>query len=87
LDEQAEEQQSNAKLLESLEAYQAVLLLYGDILNDALFRKTATRYIERARFIGKPAKAVKVQEKLIERFPEEPQIRNQLAVTFLLMNR
>jgi hypothetical protein len=39
------------------------------------------------RFIGKLKAAAEIQRKLIERFDDEPNYRNQLAVTYLLGNQ
>lgn len=41
----------------------------------------------RFKFLGEHLSAVPVHEKLIERFDDEPSYRNQLAVTYLLVNR
>lgn len=41
----------------------------------------------RFKFLGEHLSAVPVHEKLIERFDDDPNYRNQLAVTYLLVNR
>lgn len=60
---------------------------FGDQLNDSIFKEVAERCVERMRFIGKFKAAVEISKKLIERFDENPEYRNQLAVTYLLGNQ
>lgn len=87
MDEQAEKERSNAKLVEAIQAYKDLIEINGDILNDTIFIEIAERCIERMRFIGKMKQAVDVHYKLIHRFVDEPSYLNQLAVTYLLANR
>uniref|UniRef100_A0A182SUS8 Aspartyl/asparaginy/proline hydroxylase domain-containing protein n=1 Tax=Anopheles maculatus TaxID=74869 RepID=A0A182SUS8_9DIPT len=56
-------------------------------LDDATFKMVAERCIDRMRFQGQHAKAIEVHKVLIRRFDNEPQYRNQLAVSYLYMNR
>lgn len=67
-------------------AYQLFLQLGNDI-NDSLFVSAAERCIERMRFKGQQLQAVTVHNLLIQRFPDDPNYRNQLAVSYLLANR
>lgn len=86
LDRLSEMQQSNAILEEAIMAYQ-VFLQIGNKINDALFKAAAMRCIDRMRFKGQQLKAVTVHNMLINRFKDEPEYRNELAVTYLLANR
>lgn len=60
---------------------------YTTYLNDTILKEISLRCIERMRFIGKLKAAVDIHKKLIERFPDEVNYRNQLAVTYLLGNQ
>lgn len=67
--------------------YKELIIHQGSNLNDTIFKEIAARCIERMRFIGKLKAAVDIHKKLIERFDDEPDYRNQLAVTYLLGNQ
>ncbi|XP_017476483.1 PREDICTED: uncharacterized protein LOC108366554 isoform X2 [Rhagoletis zephyria] len=87
LDKLAELQRSNHLLSEALQAYKRYLALGSAITNNAQFRAAAERCIERMRFMGHHMQAVPIHQQLIERFADEPDVRNQLAITYLLQNR
>jgi len=53
----------------------------------SLYRQAAERCIDRMRFRGFLGKAVRVQQRLLQRFPEDLALRNQLGVSFLMMNQ
>lgn len=87
LDSQAEQERSNERLTEALAVYKELLLDYGDQLNDTIFNEVAERCVEGNRFVGKLKAAVEINKKLIERYDDNPEYRNQLAVTYLLGNQ
>ena len=87
LDTKAEKERSNPILLQALEGYQSLLLDHKKNLNDTIFKEIAERCVERMRFAGKLKAAVAIHNILIERFDDEPNYRNQLAVTYLLGNQ
>lgn len=87
LDAQAEREKSNSKLVDALAIYKLLIVTHGDKLNETIFKEVAGRCIERMRFLGKLKAAVDVHKKLIERFDDVPDFRNQLAVTYLLGNQ
>lgn len=87
LDMQSEKVKSNERLIEALVAYKELLTNHGEQLNDTIFKEVAERCIERMRFIGRLKAAVDIHKKLIERFDDVPDYRNQLAVTYLLGNQ
>lgn len=87
LDLQAEKERSNERLIEALTMYKELIIHQSSSLNDTIFKEIASRCIERMRFIGKLKAAVEIHRKLIERFDDEPDYRNQLAVTYLLGNQ
>jgi len=65
---------------------------YMDVLKtsnvpDTLYRMTGERCIDRLRFVGRYGTAITVHKLLINRFPKEPKYRNQLAVTYLTINK
>uniref|UniRef100_A0A182R0Y8 Aspartyl/asparaginy/proline hydroxylase domain-containing protein n=1 Tax=Anopheles farauti TaxID=69004 RepID=A0A182R0Y8_9DIPT len=86
LDALAEQRRSNAILTEAIQAYRSVIEQELAV-DDATLRTIAERCIDRMRFQGQHAKAVEVHKVLIRRFDNEPAYRNQLAVTYLYMNR
>lgn len=73
--------------MEALLMYKELIVHQGDKLHDETFKEISTRCIERMRFAGKFKAAVEIHKKLIERFDDEPDFRNQLAVTYLLGNQ
>ncbi|XP_035910498.1 uncharacterized protein LOC118511474 isoform X2 [Anopheles stephensi] len=86
LDALAEQRRSNAILTEAITAYRKVIEQELAV-DDATFKAVAERCIDRMRFQGQHAKAIDVHKALIRRFDNEPQYRNQLAVSYLYMNR
>ncbi|XP_020717661.1 aspartyl/asparaginyl beta-hydroxylase isoform X2 [Ceratitis capitata] len=86
LDKLADKQRSNSLLSQALQAYKRYLALGDAIADLAQFRAAAERCIERMRFMGHFMQAVAVHQQLIDRFPNEPGVRNELAITYLLQN-
>ncbi|CAH0562591.1 unnamed protein product [Brassicogethes aeneus] len=85
LDALADQKRSNELLQKALD-------LYLEVLNDkkttnTLFKVVAERAIKRLRFIGQYRKAISVQNALIEKFPDISEYSNELAVTYLTVNR
>jgi aspartate beta-hydroxylase len=87
LDERAEKERSNAILTEALVAYKDLLTNHNKNLNDSIFKEVGERCVDRMRFIGKLKAAVEIHNMMIERFDDEVDYRNQLAVTYLLGNQ
>lgn len=52
-----------------------------------VFRQAASRLIERARFRGALHKVLVAQRALIDRDPDDPELQNDFALTFLMMGR
>ncbi|XP_049295812.1 uncharacterized protein LOC125770365 [Anopheles funestus] len=86
LDALAEQRRSNTVLIEAITAYRKVIEQELAV-DDATLKTIAERCIDRMRFQGQHAKAIEVHKVLIRRFDNEPQYRNQLAVSYLYMNR
>ncbi|XP_055319573.1 aspartyl/asparaginyl beta-hydroxylase isoform X5 [Sitodiplosis mosellana] len=86
LDDLADLKRSNGLLKRAIDEY-GKYIDFGVKLNDTEFKSAAERCIDRMRFIGEHIRAVPIHEKLIERFDDDPYYRNQLAVTYLLVNR
>ncbi|XP_057370981.1 aspartyl/asparaginyl beta-hydroxylase-like isoform X1 [Daphnia carinata] len=86
LDSLAEVERSNARLEQSIFAYRAVLDLEHQV-DDQLYHKSALRCIDRMRFRGFHGKAIRIQQRLVARFPNDIEYQNQLAVGFLLTNQ
>ncbi|XP_050076125.1 claspin-like [Anopheles maculipalpis] len=86
LDALAEQKRSNAILTEAIAAYRKVIEQELAV-DDATLKMVSERCIDRMRFQGQHAKAIEVHKVLVRRFDNEPQYRNQLAVSYLYMNR
>uniref|UniRef100_A0A182WL94 Aspartyl/asparaginy/proline hydroxylase domain-containing protein n=1 Tax=Anopheles minimus TaxID=112268 RepID=A0A182WL94_9DIPT len=86
LDALAEQRRSNTILTDAITAYRKVIE-HELAVDDATLKTIAERCIDRMRFQGQHAKAIEVHQVLIRRFDDEPHYRNQLAVSYLYMNR
>lgn len=86
LDALADLEKSNRRVIEAIATYKNLMDDYKDKLTDQMFKEVGERCVERLRFLGQLSQAVKIHEALIERFSEDSYYRNQLAVTYLLMN-
>ncbi|XP_058178714.1 probable serine/threonine-protein kinase kinX [Anopheles ziemanni] len=86
LDALAEQRRSNSILTDAIAAYRKVIV-QDLVVDDGTLKAVADRCIDRLRFQGQHAKAIEIHEILIRRFDDEPHYRNQLAVTYLYMNR
>ncbi|XP_049541652.1 midasin-like isoform X3 [Anopheles darlingi] len=87
LDALAEQRRSNALLIEAIAVYRKLIVVLELSVDDATLRSIGERCIDRMRFQGQHANAIEVHQTLIRRFNDEPHFRNQLAVTYLYMNR
>jgi len=90
LDRLAELQSSNSKLEQAIMTYRQVIDLADedpDLVPLPLIRLAAEKCINRMRFRGFLGKAIRVQQRLLQRFPDDLDLRNQLGVTYLLMNQ
>ncbi|XP_047493946.1 cell surface glycoprotein 1-like isoform X2 [Penaeus chinensis] len=90
LDRLAEVERSNSRLEQAIATYRSVIDMadeHPDKVPLPLLRLAAEKCIERMRFRGFMGKAVRVQQRLLQRFPEDINLRNQIGVTFLLMNQ
>jgi len=76
--------QSNALLEQTIYAYRDVLDL--ETTPQALFTIAAERAVDRAQFRGLMGKAVRIQQRLLQKFPNDVKVRNKLAVIYLLQN-
>nr|CAD7586508.1 unnamed protein product [Timema genevievae] len=86
LDKLGDIHHSNALLDQTIQAYLNVLQM-KDLLSDTLFKEIAYRCINRIIFRGHHIKAVPIHRSLIKLFPEDPHHSNQLAVTYLNINK
>lgn len=90
LDRLAEVERSNSKLEQAIVIYRGVIDLADedpDLVPLPLLRLAAEKCIDRMRFRGFLGKAVRVQQRLLQRFPDDLSLRNQMGVTFLMMNQ
>ncbi|XP_030383645.1 aspartyl/asparaginyl beta-hydroxylase isoform X6 [Scaptodrosophila lebanonensis] len=86
LEQLAEIRQSNEILEQAIDSYKRYLAFAELISDDGEFRAAGERCIEHLRFMGYQQQAVAIHELLIDRFWEEPQQRNQLTLTYLMIN-
>ncbi|XP_071525233.1 aspartyl/asparaginyl beta-hydroxylase-like isoform X2 [Panulirus ornatus] len=90
LDQLAEVERSNSKLEQAIVIYRGLLDLADEDPNLVplpLLRMSAERCIDRMIFRGFLGKAVRVQQRLLQWFPDDVLLRNKMGVTFLLMNQ
>ncbi|XP_013780790.1 aspartyl/asparaginyl beta-hydroxylase-like [Limulus polyphemus] len=85
LDRMAEQQRSNSLLEQAVAAYQDVLSMPK--VPDKLYLLAANRAVDRMRFRGLLGKALNLQKHLADKYPENVNIHNQLAVTYLLVGK
>ncbi|XP_037922574.1 aspartyl/asparaginyl beta-hydroxylase isoform X3 [Hermetia illucens] len=86
LDRLSTKYKNNQMLQDAIEAYRVVLKL-EDKADDKIYREAGERCVQLLRFGGMLAQAVPIHRNLIRRFPNDPEVRNQLAVTYLMQNR
>ncbi|XP_060658455.1 LOW QUALITY PROTEIN: aspartyl/asparaginyl beta-hydroxylase [Drosophila nasuta] len=86
LEQLAEKQHSNLLLHEAIESYKRYLAFDGLIANEREFRSAGERCIEHLRFLGYLQQTVAIHELLIERYPAESVLRNELSLSYLMAN-
>ncbi|XP_037940827.1 midasin isoform X2 [Teleopsis dalmanni] len=87
LDQLSEKQRSNYLLKEALNAYKRYLAFDKILKNHTEYREAGNRCIERLRFLGLHMQTIAIHQYMIDRFPDEPEHKNQLVVSWLMMNR
>lgn len=87
LEELADKEKSNKQLRIAIDTYKQILEEHEPELSNKLLKEIAEQCIKRMRFIGLNLQAVDVHQKLINRFDDDPYYRNQLAISYLLINR
>ncbi|KAK9890047.1 hypothetical protein WA026_008856 [Henosepilachna vigintioctopunctata] len=85
LDTLADKEKSNELLEEAISNYFKVSEMKN--VPDPLYKASLERCIDRTRFRGKYGKAIRVHLKLINRFPDQPEYRNQLTITYLTIGK
>ncbi|KAM7346098.1 uncharacterized protein ACRADG_012093 isoform 2-T2 [Cochliomyia hominivorax] len=87
LDFYAEQRKSNRLLMEAIEMYKTYLKF--NVIESQLqeYRSAAERCVERLRFLGQYQQSIPIHHQLIEKFPQDPSVRNQLVITYLMLNR
>ncbi|KAH8261008.1 hypothetical protein KR044_002121 [Drosophila immigrans] len=86
LEQLADHHQSNQLLHEAIESYKRYLAFDELIANESEFRAAGERCIEHLRFLGYLQQTVAIHELLIERYPAESALRNQLSLSYLMAN-
>ncbi|XP_034103435.1 aspartyl/asparaginyl beta-hydroxylase isoform X11 [Drosophila albomicans] len=86
LEQLAEKQHSNRLLHEAIESYKRYLAFDDLIANEREFRSAGERCIEHLRFLGYLQQTVAIHELLIERYPAESVLRNELSLSYLMAN-
>jgi aspartate beta-hydroxylase len=87
LDAISEIEKNNRLLIEAISLYTSLIENHNDQLSQEVFQTIGERCIDRLRFLGQYESAVKIHEYLIRRIDDGPQYRNELAITYLLMDR
>ncbi|KAK8747948.1 hypothetical protein OTU49_016238, partial [Cherax quadricarinatus] len=90
LDRLAEMERSNSRLEQAIVTYRGVLDLADEdptLVPLPLLRMAAETCVDRLIFRGFFGKAVRIQQRLLQRFPDDLKLRNKMGVTFLLMNQ
>uniref|UniRef100_A0A1A9V4T1 Aspartyl/asparaginy/proline hydroxylase domain-containing protein n=1 Tax=Glossina austeni TaxID=7395 RepID=A0A1A9V4T1_GLOAU len=87
LDAYAEQQKSNQLLRAAIDVYKYYLQIDKKIANVKEYKVAAKRCLERMKFLGQHQDALPLHQELIKRFPQDLELRQQLAVTYLLINR
>ncbi|XP_017049903.1 aspartyl/asparaginyl beta-hydroxylase isoform X9 [Drosophila ficusphila] len=82
----AKKERSNKRLLDAIEAHKRYLAFGELVASDQEFKSAGESCIENLRFLGLHNQATTIHELLIERFPKEPRLRNQLSLTYLMVN-
>ncbi|XP_030026848.2 aspartyl/asparaginyl beta-hydroxylase isoform X2 [Manduca sexta] len=86
LDAAAEARRDNRLLSQSIAAY-LELLKMNERLSDKKLLEITNRTLDRIRFRGNYLNAEPVYRLLIRRFPDDPEHRNNLSISFLMANR
>ena len=85
LDKMADQKQSNEVLLQSIDAYSRVVDLPDCPLE--LKRRVMRRQADRLSFLGRIGQAANVLKKLLNLFPRDLKLMNELGVQYLLSGR
>ncbi|KAK3867181.1 hypothetical protein Pcinc_027331 [Petrolisthes cinctipes] len=90
LDSLAEEEQSNTKLDRAILTYRGVVDLADEhptLVPLKLLLLAAERCIDRMQFRGMTSKALRVQQRLLQRFPEDVNLRNKMGLSYVMMSQ
>uniref|UniRef100_A0A336M2W2 CSON011023 protein n=1 Tax=Culicoides sonorensis TaxID=179676 RepID=A0A336M2W2_CULSO len=80
--------QDNGLLREAIQIYEKLLLDKKIMIkDDAEYEKVGVVCVDRMTFLGNFYKAIELQKVLVDRFPQNPEHRNQLAIIYLMINR
>ncbi|XP_029839762.4 aspartyl/asparaginyl beta-hydroxylase, partial [Ixodes scapularis] len=85
LEKLAELKKSNAMLEQAIQAYAEVMKLPQ--VPDELYLKAGNRSVDRMRFRGMLTRALKLQSEMSAKFPKNVGIKNEMAVSFLMIGR
>ncbi|XP_014256084.1 aspartyl/asparaginyl beta-hydroxylase isoform X2 [Cimex lectularius] len=85
LDKQAEMKRSNAILQEAIQTY--LMVVNQPKVPPTLLKLAALRCINRIRFRGQYMQSIPLHKTLISTFKNEPDYRNDMGITYLMVNR
>lgn len=85
LDKLAESQRSNSLLEQAIASYQAVMRI--EKVPDKLYVLSGTRSVDRMRFRGFVGKALKLQVEMMNRYPNNTEIKKHVGVGYLLIGQ
>ncbi|KAL3215077.1 hypothetical protein MRX96_006659 [Rhipicephalus microplus] len=83
LEKMAERKKSNSILEQSIQAYLDVMKLPGK----EWYLRAGNKAVDRMRFRGFFTKAIKLQAEMSSKFPEDVGIKNQMAVSYLMIGQ
>lgn len=86
LDQISVKERSNQYLEQSIQTFLAVLDLGQDVPDD-LYRMSGVRVVERMQFRGWSRKAVHVLQEMLNRFPGDVELGNELGVQYLMTGK
>ncbi|EDV55821.2 uncharacterized protein Dere_GG20567, isoform B [Drosophila erecta] len=82
----AKKERSNQRLWEAIDAYKRYLAFGELVASNKEFKTAGESCIENLRFLGHHRQATTIHELLIQRLPKDPRLRNQLSLTYLMVN-
>lgn len=81
----SELKKSNAMLEQAIQSYIEVMKLPR--VPSVLYLKAGNRSVDRMRFRGFLTRALKLQSEMMQKFPQDVGIKNEMAVSYLMIGQ